>query len=104
MLTIKVYDENGVRAGYACDSYKLVPPGENFAAEEPCRGENVHRVYLMDSDGNVRTIIRPSDTSTVYVMNDGGKTVDTMRFARSGLPAKGVAGSAGGIKPGALAA
>lgn len=96
MLTIKVYDESGVRAGYACDSYKLVPPGENFSADEPCKGEDCYRVYLMDSDGEVRTIIRPADTSVVYAMNVGGQTIDTMRFARSPVRAKGP-GVAGAI-------
>lgn len=82
MLTVKVYDASGVRAGYCCDSYTLIPPGA--ALRDDCATEDVPRVVLMDDDGHVRTVIRPAPTSTIYVMNAGGRTIDTMRFDKYG--------------------
>jgi len=75
MLTVKVYDDSGVRAGYNCDSYAFVPayPVGPGVPDAPA-------IKLMDADGDLRTVIRPTD-ATVYVMNDAGKTVDTIRFA-----------------------
>lgn len=81
MLTVKVYDETGVRAGYECASYTYHPTYHGLPGEQV----EMPAIILMDDDGDTRMVLRPTD-ATIYVMNDAGKTIDTLKFGPNQPP------------------